>query len=187
MLNRIWPWIVVVSVAAAVATGNIYKVNECIFSSLKGTTDLVISLVGIICFWSGMIKILINTSLIDKIKKILNPIINKIYDNESDKTKELIAVNMVSNMMGIGNAATPAGIRVIDNMDKEYPGKKMTKSMNLFILMNCLSIQVLPNTIISIRMAQGDRNIGKLLFSIWTVSIITFIIIMGVGQCLFQE
>ena len=187
MLNRIWPWIIIISVAFAVITGNIYKVNECIFSSLKGTTELVISLVGIICFWSGMIKILLNTSLIEKIKKILNPIINKIYNDESSKTKELIAVNMVSNMMGIGNAATPAGLSVIDNMEKEHSGKKMTKSMNLFILMNCLSIQFLPNTIISIRMSQGDGNIGKLLFSIWIVSLITFIVIMGVGFCLFQE
>lgn len=187
MLNKIWPWIVIISVVFAVVAGNIYIVNECIFSSLKSTTELAISLVGIICFWNGMIKILLNTSLIEKIKKVLNPIINKIYSDESDRTKELIAVNMASNMMGIGNAATPAGLGVVDNMEKEHNGKNMTKSMNLFILMNCLSIQVLPNTIVSIRMAQGDGNVGGVLFSIWIVSIIIFIIIMGVGYCLFQE
>ena len=139
------------------------------------------------CFWSGIIKILVNTSIIKKIGKILRPLIGKIYKNESEETKELITINMVSNMMGIGNAATPAGIKFMKKMDSESSGSEMTKSMKLFLLMNCLSIQILPSTIMSIMISQGVENVGRIIVPIWTVSVIVFVVIMVVGMCLFQD
>lgn len=187
MLNKLWPWMVVVSILFAVISGRINDVNNAIFSSLENTTATIISLIGVMCFWSGIIKILINTSIIKKIETILRPFISKIYKNEDDETKELITINMVSNMMGIGNAATPAGIKAMKKMDSENKDENMTKGMKMFLLMNCLSIQILPNTIMSIMTSQGVENVGRIIVPIWIVSIIVFVVIMGVGTCLFQD
>lgn len=187
MLNKLWPWMIVVSIIFAVISGRINDVNNAIFSSLENTTTTIISLIGVMCFWSGIIKILVNTNIIKKIQKILKPLINRIYKSENDETRELITINMVSNMMGIGNAATPAGIKAMKKMDNENKGENMTKSMKMFLLMNCLSIQILPSTIMSIMASQGVENVGRIIIPIWIVSIIVFVVIMGVGTCLFQE
>ena len=144
-------------------------------------------MVGVICFWNGMIKILVNTSMMNKIKKILSPFINKIYKKEDNETKELITINMISNILGIGNAATPAGIKAMKKMDEKNTGENMTKSMNLFLLMNCLSIQLFPSTIMSIMVSLGIGDASKIIVPIWIVSAIVFVIIIGGGMCLFQD
>ena len=134
-----------------------------------------------------MIKILVNTSMMNKIKKILSPFINKIYKKEDNETKELITINMISNILGIGNAATPAGIKAMKKMDEKNTGENMTKSMNLFLLMNCLSIQLFPSTIMSIMVSLGIGDASKIIVPIWIVSAIVFVIIIGGGMCLFQD
>lgn len=144
-------------------------------------------MIGVICFWNGIIKILVNTSIMNKIKKILSPFINKVYKKEDDETKELITINMVSNMLGIGNAATPAGIKTMQKMDEKNTGRNMTKSMNLFLLMNCLSIQLFPSTVMSIMISFGIEDVSKIIVPIWIVSAIVFISIIGGGLCLFQD
>ena len=148
---------------------------------------MIIKMIGVICFWNGIIKILVNTSIMNKIKKILSPFINKVYKKEDDETKELITINMVSNMLGIGNAATPAGIKTMQKMDEKNTGRNMTKSMNLFLLMNCLSIQLFPSTVMSIMISFGIEDVSKIIVPIWIVSAIVFISIIGGGLCLFQD
>ena len=72
-------------------------------------------------------------------------------------------------------------------MDEKNNSEKMTKSMNLFVLMNCLSIQILPTTIMSILSSHGVENVGKIIVPIWIISCIVFVAIMGAGVCLFQD
>ena len=150
MLNKLWSWMIVISVIFACFCGRLKEVNSAIFDSLEDTITMTIKLVGIMCFWSGMIKILINTSVMNKLKKLLGPFVNKVYKDEDAETKELITINIVSNMMGIGNAATPTGIKAMKKMDSNCGDEKFSSSMCLFVLMNCLSIQILPSTIMSI-------------------------------------
>ena len=134
-----------------------------------------------------MIKILKNTRILGKIKKILRPLINKLFKNESEKAKELITLNVVSNMLGIGNAATPMGIKAMEELDKTNKSNKLSTGMNIFVLLNTLSIQIMPTTIISIRASLGSENAGKIIIPVWIVSIITFIITIGLGLKIFKR
>ncbi len=187
MLNKLWPWMIIVSIVFGLLSGNFSNINNTIFPTLENTTSLIINLTAVMCFWCGIIKILTKTSIMRILEKMLRPIVGKIFKNEESDVKDLITINMLSNMIGIGNAATPAGISAMEKMDEKANSEKMTKSMNLFVLMNCLSIQILPTTIMSILSSHGVEDVGKIIIPIWIISCIAFVVIMGVGVCLFQD
>lgn len=187
MLNSIWPILVFLAIFFAILNQKVENVNSAVFVSFENVIDFIFNFGGILCFWSGMIKILKNTSILGKIEKILNPFVSNFFKNTSEEVKKLITLNMVSNLMGIGNAATPAGIEAMKRMEKESMTDQMTKEMNLFVLMNTLSIQIFPTTVISILAAQGAEEAGKIVVPVWITSILTFIIIMFLGNVIFKE
>lgn len=187
MLNLIWPMLVLSAIFFAVFNQKVENVNSAVFVSFENVIDFIFKFGGILCFWSGMIKIIKNTSILGKFEKILRPFVNKFFKNTSDDVKKLITLNMVSNLMGIGNAATPAGIEAMKRMEKESTANEMSKEMNLFVLMNTLSIQLFPTTVISILASQGSDGAGKIIVPVWITSILTFFIIMFLGNLFFKE
>lgn len=187
MLNKIWPAMIIISVIYGFFSGRIKEVNDAIFVSLDDTVTTSISFLGIMCFWSGMIEILKNTTILHRIGNILKPFIEKLFKDESEKAKELITLNVVSNMLGLGNAATPVGIKAMEELNKSENGKRVSYGMNIFILLNTLSIQIIPTMIISIRASLGSQSAGKIIIPVWIVSILTLIIIMFIGLKIFKK
>lgn len=187
MLNKIWPAMIIISVIYGFFSGRIKEVNDAIFVSLDDTVTTSISFLGIMCFWSGMIEILKNTTILHRIGNILKPFIEKLFKDESKKAKELITLNVVSNMLGLGNAATPVGIKAMEELNKSEKGKRVSYGMNIFILLNTLSIQIIPTMIISIRASLGSQSAGKIIIPVWIVSILTLIIIMFIGLKIFKK
>lgn len=187
MLNKIWPAMIIISVIYGFFSGRIKEVNDAIFVSLDDTVTMSISFLGIMCFWSGMIEILKNTTILHRIGNILKPFIEKLFKDESEKAKELITLNVVSNMLGLGNAATPVGIKAMEELNKSENGKRVSYGMNIFILLNTLSIQIIPTMIISIRASLGSQSAGKIIIPVWIVSILTLIIIMFIGLKIFKK
>ena len=118
MLNKIWPIFIIVSFIYAVIFGNTDKLNSSIFSSTQETVTLCLTLLGTMSLWSGIMKIAEKTSVITKLTKILNPIIKILFPelkNEKEIRKE-IAMNMIANILGLGNAATPLGIKAMKSI-----------------------------------------------------------------------
>lgn len=187
MLNKLWPIMIVISVIFGFFSGRMEDVNNSIFKSFDDTVSMMINFLGIMCFWSGMIKILENTKILKKIEKLLKPIIEKFFKNESEQAKKLISLNMVSNMLGIGNAATPMGIEAMKEMDKENKQKHLSYGMSMFVLLNTLSIQIIPTTIISVRASLGSEKPGVIILPVWITSIVTFIIMMFIGSRIFKK
>lgn len=187
MLNKIWPVMIIISVIFGFFNGRIAEVNNSIFVSFEDTINMGMSFLGVMCFWSGMIKILKNTKILGRIQKVLNPFIEKFFDTEGEKSKELISLNMVSNMMGIGNAATPIGIQAMKEMEKTASKKGMSYGMAMFVLMNTLSIQIIPTTIISVRASLGSEKSGSIIIPVWIVSVVTFFVVMIIGSKIFKK
>lgn len=109
MLNIIWPVFIIVSIIYAIIIGNINEVNSSILESANTAVELSITLLGTMVLWNGIMQIASKTKVIDKITKILNPVINFLFpriDKKSNLHKE-ISMNMVANILGLGNAATP--------------------------------------------------------------------------------
>jgi len=103
MLNFIWCFFIIISITFCFFTGNIYELNNSIFTSIEGCITLIIKMFGNLCFWCGIIKIISETSLRDKIMKIINPLNKFLFPNldKNSKAYENISVNIVSDMLGL--------------------------------------------------------------------------------------
>lgn len=181
MINKIWCFFIIISIIFSVLNGNLEDLNESVFSSINDTIQMVINLFGSMCFWCGIIKIISETSLQEKLKKIIHPLNKKIFKNLDEKTPayDSISVNMVTNMLGIGNAATPAGLKAVDELEKSNPSKeKLSDETILFIAINTASLQVIPTNVIAIRNSLGSNNPSGIITGVWFSSIMTFISII---------
>ena len=190
MLNKIWPFFIIISFIFSIYSGNIFNINTAIFDSAEQTVELCLTLLGTICLWNGIMKIAVKTSLIDKLTKLLKPIISFIFPEikNNNKISKEISLNMVANILGLGNASTPLGLKAMDSMQKENKDKtKLSNSMAIFILVNTASLQIIPTTIISIRTSLGSENPTKIIFAVWIATIVAFFTAIIIGKILIKR
>lgn len=181
MINKIWCFFIIISLIFAIVNGNLETVNQSIFSAINDTTQMVINMFGSMCFWCGIMAIISETSLQEKLKKIICPMNKKIFKNLDEKSEayEHISVNMVTNMLGIGNAATPAGLKAALELEKENPyDDKLSDEMVMFIAINTASLQVIPTNVIAIRNSLNSENPSGIILGVWFSSILTFVAII---------
>ena len=174
MLNFLWPILIIISFVYAFISGNVDKVNNSIFESTKSAVDLSITLLGTTCLWNGIMEIATKTSMIDKLAKVLQPIIKFLFPEmkkENNVNKE-IAMNIIANIFGLGNAATPTGLKVMKSLQKENQNKDtISNSMAMFIVINTASLQLIPTTVIAIRSSMGSQNPTKIIIPVWFATI----------------
>ncbi len=169
-MNYIWPIIIIISFLFAIITGNIQVLNNSIFSSVSDVVKLSLTLVGNMCLWCGLMKIVKETKIMNYLIKILKPVLNWLYPeaNENKSAMEAISINTVSNILGLGNAATPAGLKAMEELQKENKNKdELSNSMITLIVLNTTSIQLIPTTAIAIRSALGASNPSNIIIPIW--------------------
>ncbi len=174
MLNIIWPVFIIISIVYSVLIGNIEAINNSIFEVGESTINLVLNLLGTLCLWNGLMKIAEKTSLIKKIAKIVNPLMKALFPEikRGTETYQAISMNIVSNILGLGNAATPLGLKAMKLMQQENKEKKkLSNSMALFIILNTASIQIIPTTVIAIRTSLGSVEPTRILIPIWGATI----------------
>ena len=174
MLNKLWPFFIISSIICAIIFGNIESLNQSIFESTENTITVTLTLIGSMCLWSGIMKIACNLSLIEKLIKLLNPIINVLFPDlkNNKKIKKEISMNMIANILGLGNAATPLGLKAMKSMQNENISKeKLSDSMMMFILINTASIQLIPTTVIAIRKSLESDNCTGILIPVWCATI----------------
>lgn len=174
MLNYLWPIFLIVSFIYAIFVGNIDEVNKSIFDSVASAVNLSITFLGTICLWNGIMKIIQSTSLIEKLTKMLNPIIKFLFPelkNNKDASQD-ISMNVIANILGLGNAATPLGIKAMQTMQK-YNKKKdtLSNSMVMFIVLNTASMQLIPTTVIAIRTSMKSENPSSIIIPVWIATI----------------
>ena len=179
MLNFLWPIFIIVSFIYGFMSGNTDKINNSIFESTQDAVQLSITLLGTICLWNGIMEIATKTSLVNKLTKILYPLIRFLFPEikkESSVNKE-IAMNMITNILGLGNAATPIGLKVMKSLQKENDKKDtISNSMAMFIVINTASLQLIPTTVIAIRSSLNSQEPTKIIFPVWGATIAAFIV-----------
>ena len=179
MLNILWPIFIIVSYGYAMITGNMESVNNAIFESTESAVSLTITLFGTMCLWNGLMEIASNTDLINRLTKLLRPIVNFLFKGtkKNKKIREEISMNIVANMLGLGNAATPLGLKAMKSMQEENLDKKrLTDDMATFIILNTASIQIIPTTVIAIRLSLGSVEPTKIIFAVWFSTICAAIV-----------
>lgn len=176
MLNILWPVFLIISFIYAIINGRVVEVNNSIFESAKAAIRLCVSLIGTICLWNGIMQIAYRTKIVNHLTKILNPIIKKLFPNinqNRDKIHKEITMNMIANMLGLGNAATPLGLKAMKSMQEDNKEKsKLSNSMAMFIVLNTASIQIIPTTVIAIRSSLNSGNPMAMIIPIWISTIL---------------
>lgn len=178
MLNIIWPCFILISFIYAILTNNIENMNQSIFSSAAGAVELSITFFSTICLWTGIMKIAQQTNFVTKLTKLLRPIINFLFPDckNNEKAKEEISMNMIANILGLGNAATPLGLKAMKTLQKDNPKKDtVSHSMAMFIVINTASMQLIPTTVIAIRTSFNSSNPTQIIFPVWGVTIAAFL------------
>ena len=179
MLNILWPIFIILSFIYALISGNVSQVNEEIFNSLTDAVELSLTFLGTICLWNGIMAIAKKTSLIKKMTGFLKPFINFLFPDlkNNENAKQEISMNMIANILGLGNAATPLGIKAMKTMQKENKQKDtLTNSMMMFIVINTASIQLIPTNVIAIRMSLNSQNPTMIILPVWIVTIIATVV-----------
>ena len=190
MLNIIWPLFLIISFVYAIFNGRLEQVNTSVFEGTKSAVELCITLLGTMCLWNGIMKIACKTSIVKKLTKVLTPIMKKLFPDikKQDKVHEEISMNIIANIMGLGNAATPLGLKAMKSMQKVNNDKKrLSNSMAIFIVLNTASIQLIPTTVIAIRSSLKSNNPTAMIVPIWIATIFAAISAIGLAKILMKK
>jgi len=163
MINYIWFGLIFLGIVVSLLTGKGGDISSTIVNSTDNTVKLITGLIGIMCFWCGVMKVAEKSGLTEKLAKIMRPVLKILFKDAAKDEKALgaIVMNLTANMMGLSNAATPFGIKAMEELDRLNPNKgRASDDMALFLVMNAACIQLVPSTIISIRAACNSSNPG---------------------------
>lgn len=186
MLNYIWAFIIIISIISSIVTNRVQEVSNSIINSASDGISLVISILGMMALWTGLMKIAETSDLTNILSKLFSPItkflfpellnnkLNKI--NNKNNSLKYICMNIIANILGLGNAATPFGIKSMQELQKLNNNKKTaTNSMIMFVVINTASIQIIPTFLSILRQKYNSQNIFEILPHIWITSIIALI------------
>lgn len=168
-MNKIWPWIMLISLGVGITNGKVQEMTTCIFDSSKTVIETCMNIFGVISLWCGLMKIADKTGIIKKAQRIVYPVIKILFPElkkDSNATSS-IAMNMTANIIGLGNMATPLGIKAMEELQTENKDKtKLSKSMMMLLVLNMSSIQLIPTTVIALRSSYGSDNPAEIVLPV---------------------
>lgn len=181
-MNCIFPVMAVASIIFAFFGGTVDEtVNACL-TGAAASVQTVLSFAGIMCFWSGLLRVAEKSGAMQTLSKLISPVTGLIFPklDKSGAAMRYITANISANMLGVGNAATPAGISAMEELDRlssgsEYPSDEMS----LFTVLNTSSIQLVPTTVIAIRAAAGSQKPDVIIPAVLAVSFISLLCALG--------
>ena len=179
MLNIIWPLFIIISFIYAIFTGKIADVSNGIFESAESAVSLTVTFFGTICLWNGIMQIAKKTSLMKKLTKLFSPLISFLFPElrKNSKAYEEISLNMVANLLGLGNASTPLGLKAMETLQKENDKKDtLSNSMAMFIVLNTASLQLIPTNVIAIRSSLGSTAPSSIIIPVWIATLVAAIV-----------
>lgn len=181
-MNAVWISFMIVGLGIMLFN-NVDIAFSTILTGSEKAISLALKLWAIYAVWLGILKIVEDTGLNNKIANLLSPIINKLFGKTNPEVKNQIAVNLTSNMLGMGNACTPSAINAINGMDKG--SDVATAGMLMLMILNTSSLELLPTTVIGLRVAAGSSNPNDIIFP--TLIATTVSTVSGVVMCKLCE
>ena len=161
MISILWTFLIVIGILYSFLTGNINVINESILTNADKALKLILSLFPTIVLWSGIMKIAESAGMLTRFAKFLRPILSKLFPSVPKDNPSLgyIASNIAANMLGLGSAATPFGLKAMSELQK-INDKKDTAStpMITFLVLNTAGVTLIPTPTIALRMAHGSLN-----------------------------
>jgi len=182
-MNAIWLILLSVSIVFAVFTGNLEPFTQAIFDGAKSAVEISLFLLGIVSVWLGITRILEDSGLIYRIAHLFRPILSRLFKNIPDDHPSITAItlNVLANLFGLGNAATPLGIKAMQELDTLNEDKgTITFEMMIFIILNTASIQLIPLSVIGILAAYGAKNPAEVVLPVLIATVISAITALSI-------
>lgn len=174
MLNYIWFIMLAAGFLLGLLNGRAQQVTHAAIACASDAIELAIALAGVMCLWTGLMNIAEKSGMIKSLSKIARPIMKIVFKAipPAHPAMSSILMNLAANFLGLGNAATPLGIKAIGEMQKLNKKKDTaTNDMCMFLVLNTSAIQLVPATIIALRTKMGAANPSDIMVSIWFASI----------------
>lgn len=192
MLNYIWALMILVGVAVGILTGNMEQVGNGALEAAGSAVTLCITMMGILSLWTGLMQVARASGLLEKMAKGLSPVLKFLFPklSKDSKAMEYIATNMVANVLGLGWAATPAGIKAMEELaaieeDRGTPGysagqenipRAASREMCTLLVMNMSSLQLIPINMIAYRSQYGSASPAAIVAPVIVATVISTIV-----------
>ena len=190
MVNKIWSFFIIVGIIFMVFTNKLELLNTTILNSTKTSLDMVLKIFPVMALWLGISKIAEESGLLKKIALKLSFVLKYIFPEipKGHVSLSYISSNIVANMFGLGNAATPFGLKAMQSM-QELNRKKDTasRSMITFLVINTSGITILPTTILSLRMMYNSVLPTQIVFPCFIISLLSTIIGLVIDRLLGRK
>ena len=167
----IWTALAAASVLCGLATGRMEAVSAAALEGAGAAVELALSMAGAICLWSGVMEVMRRAGLAEKLTGLLRPVLRRLYPTFAGDRAVMdhIAANVSANLLGLGNAATPMGLRAARAMAKRTPGVA-SDELCMLVVCNTASSQLIPTTVASVRAAAGSGSPFDILPAVWLAS-----------------
>lgn len=170
----IWTGMVVLSVGYGIYVGTIDAVGAAAMEGAAAAVELCLSMAGIMCLWNGVMSVMRSCGLTESLSRLFRPVLGRLLPNAcwDEETLSALSGNVSANLLGLGNAATPLGIKAAQRMAVGCGGKA-SDELCLLVVLNTASIQLLPTTVAGVRSALGAENAFDILPAVWLASVIS--------------
>ena len=161
MISILWTFLIIIGILYSLITGNIEVINNSILTNAGKALELILSLLPTIVLWSGIMKIAEDAGVLTKFASFLKPILSKLFPSVPSNHASLgyIASNIAANMLGLGSAATPFGLRAMSELQKiNFKKDTASNAMITFLVLNTAGVTIIPTTIIALRLAYGSSS-----------------------------
>ncbi|MDR0287242.1 MAG: nucleoside recognition protein [Clostridiales bacterium] len=179
MLNVIWILLLVSGIVISIITGKIDTIGTALINSANDAVKFSISIAGIMALWCGLMSIANDAGIVDILAKICRPVI-RILCPETKKSPEAekqVITNITANFLGLGNGATPSGIKAVKELqDAGGGGETATVGVCMFLVLNSTALQLIPTTVIALRAAAGSTNAMDIMLPTWIATFISSIV-----------
>lgn len=180
----IWCGMLALAVAAGIRNGQMGAVSAAVLTGAQQGVELSLTLAGPICLWSGLAAVMERTGLSRKLARLLQPLLGRLFPKtaEDDQGMGSLCGNFTANLLGLGNAATPLGIRAVQRMRALSGSDIATDEMCRLVVLNTASIQLLPTTVAALRAGQGAEQPFSILPAVWVTSLLSVAAGLGAAK-----
>ena len=178
-MGYIWGGMILVAFLFGVITGETEAVAQGALTGAKNAVEMALGLLGMLCFWSGLLEIAKRSGLTEKLARIIRPITKVLFPKMKADSPALAAMvmNMTANFLGLSNAATPLGLAAMKELDKMNPEKeRASDEMCMFVVINTASISLIPTTVITLRASAGSYDPFGIMAPVWICSLVALLV-----------
>ena len=182
MMNAVWAGMMLLSIAFGGVSGRIDAVSEAMFDGASQAVELCLTLLGMLCLWSGLMRVAEGAGITAVLGRLLSPVLRLIFPGLDPRSPaaQAMSMNVAANMLGLGNAATPLGLRAMKELQKLNPSQDTASDfMLIFVVLNSVSVQLIPTGTALLRENYGSNDPMGIMTAVWISSVVSAAV--GVG------